>query len=93
MFHLRLRDRLALVARQEQLFAPLIELLDQMRQGGLVKPWPLQLLGLFALESAVALAEKQHLGLIPAVDDETLRQLATASWQAIALNSATCEGA
>ncbi|MBQ1784025.1 MAG: TetR/AcrR family transcriptional regulator [Gammaproteobacteria bacterium] len=86
-------DRLALVARQEQLFAPLIDLMDQMRQRGLVKPWPLQLLGLFALDSAVALAEKQHLGLIPAVDDVTLGQLATASWQAIALNSATCEGA
>lgn len=86
-------DRLALVARQEQLFAPLISLMEEMRRGGLVKPWPLQLLGLFALDSAVALAEKQHLGLIPAVDDSTLHQLATVSWQAIALNSATCEGA
>lgn len=86
-------DRVALMARQEQLFAPLIALMEEMRQRALVKPWPVQLLALFALDSAVALAEKQHLGLIPDVDETTLASLASASWRAIALNSATLEGA
>lgn len=82
-------DRSEVMARQNDLFAPLVSLLDEARLAGLVKPWPAELLALIALDSAVALAEKQHLGFMPTLTDATLQQLATAGWQAIAMNTVT----
>lgn len=73
------------VAQQDALFAPLVQLMDDALQQQRVQPWPPRLLALFALDSAVSLAEKQHFGLLPPLDNATLQQLARASWQGIAL--------
>lgn len=73
------------VAQQDELFAPLVQLMEDALQQQQVQPWPPRLLALFALDSAVSLAEKQHFGLLPPLDDTTLQQLARASWQGISL--------
>lgn len=73
------------IAQQDVLFAPLVQLMEEALQQQQVQPWPPRLLALFALDSAVSLAEKQHFGLLPPLDDATLQQLARASWQGIAL--------
>ena len=77
------------VARQDELFAPLVRMMEDALAQRLVQPWPPRLLALFALDSAVSLAEKQHFGLLPPLDDTTLQQLARASWQGITLVAET----
>lgn len=73
------------IEQQSAMFAPLVQLMNEALQQQLVQPWPPRLLALFALDSAVSLANKQHFGLLPPLDDATLQQLAQASWQGIAL--------
>ncbi len=73
----------ALAENTQEGFQPLYALLRTAREQKLLKPLPDEVLLCLGMETCVALARKQVMGLIE-LDETTLKQAAAASWDAIA---------